>query len=97
MNTCDDLNDSVPDIVLYFSILDEFDHHIHIPDQILRELLSKDCDFEDKIIMDVRIHSILEISKKFSHDDRDVSIVADEIKQVQGTTTYGNISVIEVD
>lgn len=63
------MNDSVPDIVLYLSILDQFDHNVHVPDQIFRELFSKDCDFKHKVVMDVRIYSVLEVSEELGHND----------------------------
>jgi hypothetical protein len=61
-STCDDLDDTIPNIVFYFSVLDEFNHHIDVPNEILCEFFSQDGDFEDQVIMDVRIYSILEVA-----------------------------------
>lgn len=32
INTCDDLNDSVPDVIFYLCVLNEFDNDINVPD-----------------------------------------------------------------
>lgn len=80
MTTCDDLDDSVPDIVFHLSVLDELDHHVHVPDQILSKFLSQYGDLEHQIVVDVRIHPVLEIPQQLSHNCGHVVGVADEVK-----------------
>jgi len=44
--TCNDLDDTIPNIVLNFCILDKFNNHIHIPNEIFGKFFRQNCDFE---------------------------------------------------
>ena len=80
MSTCDDLDDSVPDIVFHLCVLDQLDHHVHVPDQVLSEFLSQNGDLQHQIVVDVRIHPVLEIPQQLCHDRGHVVGVADQIQ-----------------
>ena len=95
--TCNDLDNSIPDIVLDLCTLDQPDRHIHVPDQVLGELLGQNCDLEDQVVMQVRIHTILQVTQQFLNYSRDILPVANEVEQVQGSLPDGDVWVVQVD
>ena len=66
---CDDLKDSIPNVVFDLSILDQLDDHINVPDEILCKLFCENCYFEYQVVEDERVISFFEIAEELSYDD----------------------------
>lgn len=85
--TCDDLDDSVPNVIFDFGVLNKFDHNVNVPNQVFSKHLGQNCDFKHQIISHQWVVSGLKVPQQLGYDFADVLMVANQVEQIEGSTS----------